>query len=392
MAVERPCELRLQIEDGDIVNLESMGFHLMESTNVVVPPQRDYETEDFPENDGVKVYKRVAYKSFDYTVKLLYMGDLDGLNEAIRAFWNSMFSGAGFGDDTRVPYNITLYNDYKAVAMVGIAKSISDMEQIIEVRKGCYILEFTMLVPEPKKCIWDTTAIVLRGNIKSSVTLFPTASRHSGNSIGVNNTNYTSSNANQPAANGFPSLFQRFTPSSTGGDNSTISVYNTNLIHDPIVTPYNKVDVEFLYRSNQRLATTHTTGRQVILPVNTSSPRKSIFKFRYPGTPVSHTFSILSNLITPNPLPMDKWLEIAVNNIYMIFDVTVKLDGVVIATGETDTYGNISFTHSLTKEEYDAVSSIEIEITDGVTTRTQTLVRLPYNDAIRDGFDFSATI
>jgi len=57
--------------------MQTMGFHLMESPDILAPEKRSYEEEDYPERDGVKIYPYTVDKAFEYTVKLLYFGELE---------------------------------------------------------------------------------------------------------------------------------------------------------------------------------------------------------------------------------------------------------------------------------------------------------------------------
>ena len=153
----RPCKLRLQIEDGAIREMEDMGFHLMDSPDVIVPGQREYETEDYPEYDGVKIYPYTSYKSFDYTCKMLFVGDLESMNEKIRDLWEMMFEQQASGV-VRKAKSVTLINDFKAVSVTGYAKEMPGEETFVEVRKGCWKFDFTIFVADPSKCVWSLDA------------------------------------------------------------------------------------------------------------------------------------------------------------------------------------------------------------------------------------------
>ncbi len=91
MEATRECRLRYQVADGEVRDMQTMGFHLMESP-IFSPGEAFLRREDYPERDGVKIYPYTVDKAFEYTVKLLYFGELKTMNEAIRSLWDSFSS------------------------------------------------------------------------------------------------------------------------------------------------------------------------------------------------------------------------------------------------------------------------------------------------------------
>ena len=131
--------------------MQTMGFHLMESPDILAPEKRSYEEEDYPERDGVKIYPYTVDKAFEYTVKLLYFGELETMNSAIRSLWNSFFEPTNNGD-VKKALPVTIYNLYKGVKIVGYPTKMPGSETIVQVMQGAFIFELTLYVAEPNKC------------------------------------------------------------------------------------------------------------------------------------------------------------------------------------------------------------------------------------------------
>lgn len=152
--------------------MQTMGFHLMESPDILAPEKRSYEEEDYPERDGVKIYPYTVDKAFEYTVKLLYFGELETMNSAIRSLWNSFFEPTNNGD-VKKALPVTIYNLYKGVKIVGYPTKMPGSETIVQVMQGAFIFELTLYVAEPNKCNFNykTTAKYGKNNYFDGVIL-----------------------------------------------------------------------------------------------------------------------------------------------------------------------------------------------------------------------------
>ncbi len=159
-------QLRIQIDNGPIQYLPDLGFHLMESPDILVPEQREYETERYPEHDGVSIYPYTSYESFRYTCKLLFFGSVEDMNIAVRTLWDSMFETVIYGG-TRRAKEVRLYNDYKGVQIVGYAQAMPGEDSYIQIfgdgrdsKDSGWACEFTIFVANPDRCVW-TPALAL---------------------------------------------------------------------------------------------------------------------------------------------------------------------------------------------------------------------------------------
>lgn len=145
-------QLRIQIGADPIINMQTgLGFHLMESPDILNAPQRAYETETYPENSGVKVFPVTTTEQFDYKVKLCYFGSISTANTAIVNFYSSLFTKTG---DLMKAKEVSLFNDFKGVKVVGLAKSQDISKTLFEVAKDVVMFDFTIQVANPNKCIF----------------------------------------------------------------------------------------------------------------------------------------------------------------------------------------------------------------------------------------------
>jgi hypothetical protein len=128
----------------------------MESPDIIIPGLREYETEVYPEHDGVIIYPYTTHEAFEYTCKFLYMGTLEQLNNSIWHLWNELFDT--YTAETKRAKETTLYNDYKAVKVVGYPQAMTgeDFKQLDP--NGLWETNFTIYVADPSKCVWSSTA------------------------------------------------------------------------------------------------------------------------------------------------------------------------------------------------------------------------------------------
>lgn len=154
--MNRPCEIRIKIGEGTIQNaVEAWGLHLMDSDDTIIAPIKDYEVQEFPENDAPEVYPFTTLKSFDYKCTLLCIGNLDEVNATVSAFYDSLFTITP-NKDLRQAKEVTLYNDYKGVRVTGYARTIEAKDyylQLTEYEKGAFLFDFTLYVANPKTLV-----------------------------------------------------------------------------------------------------------------------------------------------------------------------------------------------------------------------------------------------
>lgn len=148
------CKMRIQIDKGSILGIDTYGFHLAKSPTVFGCDLKEsnFVVTDFPENDGDTVYiaPTPTKKSFEYPVSFLYFSDtLNSANLAITAFYESL-----------IGKKITIYNDYKKVMVVGYAKTYKE-GQFFRDEKDVVVFEIAFYVPRPQDCDFNLAAPVV---------------------------------------------------------------------------------------------------------------------------------------------------------------------------------------------------------------------------------------
>jgi len=146
-----PCKVSLVINDVT-ESLEDLGFHLMESPDMLAAPIREYEAEEYPERDGEFIYPHTSSKPFDYTCKFLYMGTLDEAKTMVHSLWSAFFAEPSTQGGVRQARLITLVNHYKQDVVGGYAKEMPGEEYIEQYRDGLWIFNLTIHVSDPSLC------------------------------------------------------------------------------------------------------------------------------------------------------------------------------------------------------------------------------------------------
>lgn len=127
--------------------LNDLDIHLLDSPDMVTPPVRDYETQEYPESAEAEMDHRTSLKPFDYKLTLGYFGDETTANAKIRALFDAMFSVTN--SDILYAMPILLQNQYKGVQMEGYAKSWNG-KTFSEAGNMClFSFEFPLYVNNP---------------------------------------------------------------------------------------------------------------------------------------------------------------------------------------------------------------------------------------------------
>jgi len=148
----RICNMSIQIGNGDIVDISTLGFYLIKSDDLVTAPIKDYEKQEYPESASVELYPYTTKKPFDYSVTLLAIGKQNEINNIVNSFWDSLFEIIP-GSDLRKALPITIYNYWKGVQLTGYAKSNdpeSHYPKIIEYEKSAYTFKLVLYVTDPR--------------------------------------------------------------------------------------------------------------------------------------------------------------------------------------------------------------------------------------------------
>lgn len=150
---------RLQIDDGDILNLYD-GYKLihMETDTRFEAPIKKRDTTSYAEETGEHVDPRTVQDAFDYEVKFIVEApnkDLTNANAVIAAFNKKLYTQAA-DSDIRVYKEVTFYNDFKRIKIVGLPEPIQEAKSLYRRQNGdvmdCAQVVFKIRVSDPSKC------------------------------------------------------------------------------------------------------------------------------------------------------------------------------------------------------------------------------------------------
>ena len=152
--MERKCQIRLQIEGDPVIynTQEKWDLHLGKSTDIFYPPMKDFESEEYPELHGEILYPYTTFKSFDYVVSFIYVGSLLEANAKIKELFDSLYVPVLGREDLLRAKQVTVFNDYKGVKIVGYPTSSKFSEYIWQEETGVIRFDFSLKVAKPQLC------------------------------------------------------------------------------------------------------------------------------------------------------------------------------------------------------------------------------------------------
>lgn len=148
---------RIKIEGDDrIYDFESaFGFVQVSSDDIFGAPIKEFNTTSYPEESGVHIFPMTVNDTFEYKVKFF----ISTKNGAQSANWNiEEFNSAicSEADGIKAFKEITFYNDYKGVKIVGYPKPIEKATEFWRDKKGVLhdvvCVELVIQVVSPEKC------------------------------------------------------------------------------------------------------------------------------------------------------------------------------------------------------------------------------------------------
>lgn len=149
--------VRIQIGDGAIE--DTFTAHKLiykESDHRVEAPIKKRDVTSYAEEAGEHADPRTVQDAFDYKVTFIIDGqntDLANVNAIIAAFNAKLYTQPA-NSDIRTYKEVTFYNDYKRVKIVGLPEPIAECKELYRTVNGydCAIVEFTIRVSDPTKC------------------------------------------------------------------------------------------------------------------------------------------------------------------------------------------------------------------------------------------------
>lgn len=147
---------RIKIGDGDIYDFESLfGFIQVSSDNIFGAPVKPFEQTSYPEKAGVNILPLTVEDTFEYkaTFFISAKGGFETANWKIEEFNSAICSN---DNGVKTFKEITFYNDYKGVKIVGYPKPIQNATEFWRDKSGklhdVVCVELVIKVVEPTKC------------------------------------------------------------------------------------------------------------------------------------------------------------------------------------------------------------------------------------------------
>lgn len=149
--------VRLQISEGEILDtIDGYGLIYVSSDNRFDAPLKEFEKTSYVDSEGEHIYSKTSKDAFDYKVTWLIRGNgsLNNANEVISSFNSQICGQTG---ESEFSFNqVTFYNDYKKVKIVGTPSLISEATEFWRDADGkiqdAVQVEWTIRVSKPSLC------------------------------------------------------------------------------------------------------------------------------------------------------------------------------------------------------------------------------------------------
>lgn len=153
---------RIQIENGQILDTyEGHKLIYKEADHRTEAPIKKRDASSYAEQAGENTDRRTVQDAFDYKVQFIIEApnkNLQNANAVIAAFNKKLYTQPA-NSDIRTYKEVTFYNDYKRVKIVGIPEPIAEPKELYRRQNGdvmdCAVVELTIHVSDPTKCDFD---------------------------------------------------------------------------------------------------------------------------------------------------------------------------------------------------------------------------------------------
>ena len=150
-------KVRLQIADGNIEDTaDKYGLVYLSADNRFAAPTKGFETSKYAERPGSNIIPRTVDDEFEYKVNFFIKvdGDLENANQKIAAFNSLLYTKDA--DNIKTFKQVTFYNDYKRVKIVGYPNPIEEATDFWRDSNGkvadVVCVEWTIKVNDPTLC------------------------------------------------------------------------------------------------------------------------------------------------------------------------------------------------------------------------------------------------
>lgn len=151
---------RIQIGDGEVEDTyKAHGLIYKKSDHRTEAPTKERDASSYAEEAGGHTDPRTVQDGFDYTAEFIIDAqnrNLQNVNAVIAAFNKRLYTQET-GSDIRTYKEVTLYNDYKRVKIVGLPNPIAELEELKRSKRGFDfgLAKLTIHVDNPTKCEFD---------------------------------------------------------------------------------------------------------------------------------------------------------------------------------------------------------------------------------------------
>jgi hypothetical protein len=152
---------RIQIGDGAIEDtFAAHNLIYMGSDHRTEAPIKKRDVTTYVEQAGDNTDPRTVQDAFDYKVRFIIDGQntyLSSVNAIVAAFNKKLYTQET-GSDIRTYKEVTFYNDFKRVKIVGFPEPIAEPKEMRRSRNGFDFaeVEFIIHVTDPTKCEFNT--------------------------------------------------------------------------------------------------------------------------------------------------------------------------------------------------------------------------------------------
>lgn len=154
--------VRLKIGDGAIVDtFDAYGLIYLDADERTEAPIKSRESTTYAEEAGEHLDPRSVQDAFDYKVKFLIETpnqNLTSANAKIKTFNQALYTADG---DIRTYKEVTFYNDFNRVKIVGYPSPIDEPTDFFRRKNGEVMdvaqIEWSIRVADPSKCDFNLT-------------------------------------------------------------------------------------------------------------------------------------------------------------------------------------------------------------------------------------------
>ena len=158
---------RLKIEDGEIYDItEKYGLVYINGDKRFAAPIKDFEETIYPEQSGKNINPRTTDDAFEYKVVFFIKTDsITRANKKISRFNSSLYTQEG---DVKTFKQVTFYDDYKGVKIVGYPKPMADATEFWRDKNkniaDIVCCEWVVCVNNPSLCDFNDSDVYVAGD------------------------------------------------------------------------------------------------------------------------------------------------------------------------------------------------------------------------------------